>query len=110
MKLSALASRAAAYTSASEAPGFPKRMFSMMVVPKSTGSYGSIWPLSMEPWMGPPPTPPLGIVWAQGVPSCAWEKHPTADQCPTAAPHLTDEADDLPSQPGGVQGGDVVAI
>lgn len=46
MKSSALARRAAAYTSSSEAPGFPKRMFSMMVVPKSTGSCGHGWVLS----------------------------------------------------------------
>lgn len=42
MNACALASRAAAYTSSSEAPGFPKRMFSMMVVPNSTGSCGGV--------------------------------------------------------------------
>ena len=41
---------------------------------------------------------------SSGVPSRVWGKHPTA------APNLADEADDLPSQPGRVQGGDVMAV
>lgn len=64
MKASASARRAAANTSSSDAPGLPKRMFSMMVVPNSTGSCGAA-PRSALPRPGrtapsAPPTPTPG--------------------------------------------------
>lgn len=61
-------------------------------------------------WTGPPPCPALGPA---RLPVQCLEVHPTAAPqrpCTHGSPHLADEADDLPSQPRGVQGGDVAAV